>query len=483
MSSTMRSSTVIRSFAFKLTLTLAALFGLASAVSVLLVYFGVFMHLRSTVDAELSGDLQEFSHNMAITNYDVDALRSVFADETKEEGPDRKFCRIVSGLDEVIASSDTSSWPHPQLSSVSIVGQTGGETILTTIERDGNRRARVISGPVGAGRFLQIGMALDKDEEFLSDLRRMAAVILVGMLFLGTLIAWRMARKAMAGVQEVTRATERIANGHFDDRVTVTGYGEEIELLGATFNRMAEKIQLLLREMSQINNSIAHDLRSPITRIRVFSESIATEGNVSPRCEEATAGIVEDCDRLTNMIDTMLNIAEVEAGVTRLNMEEVAPEQVVSEALDLFQPVAEEKGIELHCEILPTPRIRVDRRKVQRCLANLVDNALKYTDPGGEIVVALKHENDDFVTIAVRDDGIGITAQERSRVFDRFYRGDRSRSRPGNGLGLSLALAVAHALGGDITVDSAPGVGSTFNLTLPAAAPEGHGLASNVPPS
>ncbi|MFH1741975.1 MAG: HAMP domain-containing sensor histidine kinase [bacterium] len=290
-----------------------------------------------------------------------------------------------------------------------------------------------------------------------------------------------MARRAMAGVKEVTKAAEQIATGHFDDRVNVTGYGEEIELLGATFNRMAEKIQILLREMSQVNNSIAHDLRSPITRIRIFSESIAAEKNVSPKCEEATAGIAENCDRLANMIDTMLNIAEVEAGVTRMNIEEVDLEPVVSEAQDLFQPVAEEKGIEWHCEIHSAPAVRGDRRKIQRCLANLIDNALKYTNPGGEVVVTLEPENGDFVTIAVRDNGIGITGQERSKIFESFYRGDQSRSQPGNGLGLSLALAVARSLGGDITVDSAPSKGSTFNLILPASTPTEHTPAS--PPS
>ncbi|MFH1741974.1 MAG: hypothetical protein ABIH23_23470 [bacterium] len=185
----MMRSPVFRSFVFRLALALAALFALVSAVSVLSVYFGVFMHLRNAVDTELFGDLQEFSQSIAIYNYDVDALQSVFTEETKEEGPDNKFCRIVSDTNEILASSDMSLWPHSQLSGISIPGQKGGGPVLKTIRLAENRKARVISGQVGPGKFLQIGIVLDKDKEFLSEIRRVAAVILTGMLFSAHLLA------------------------------------------------------------------------------------------------------------------------------------------------------------------------------------------------------------------------------------------------------------------------------------------------------
>ena len=153
-----------------------------------------------------------------------------------------------------------------------------------------------------------------------------------------------------------------------------------------------------------------------------------------------------------------------------MSIEDIDLQKVAREAIELFQPVSEEKEIALNCEIDQASIVRGDRRKIQRSLANLIDNALKYTDRGGEIAVSLTRD-EGIVTIRVRDNGIGIDDRECERIFDRFYRCDQSRTLPGNGLGLSFVRAVSRAFGGDITVDSTPGKGSTFNFILPAAGP------------
>ncbi len=466
MYSILKNKSLFRSFAFRLALAFAVLFGLGSAVTLLLMYGGIYMHLRNEIDAELQGDLQEFSQKLAIYNYDNDALRDIFIQETKEEGADRKFYRLVSEDSRILASSDTSSWPEEALAQSISSARHGGENSPETIQREKDRKARIISGRIGEGKFLQIGIALDQDEQFLSGFRHLAGIILVGMLALGTIIGWRMARKAMSGVEKVTVATERIAGGHFDERVNVEGFSHEIETLSITFNRMAEKIQTLLHEMSQVNNSIAHDLRSPIARIRVLTETIAAQNTEPSPHDSAVAGIVENCDRLTSIIDTMLNIAEIEAGAAPMEMEEINVEDIVKEAYELFLPVAEEKNIAFSFRVESNPAILGDKRKIQRSVANLVDNALKYTDSGGEIVISLA-KNGEAVSIGVQDTGIGIDLEDKGRIFERFYRSDNSRTQPGNGLGLSLARSIARAHGGDIAVESAPGSGSTFTFTLP----------------
>lgn len=465
MSSTILRKRLFRSVASRLTLFYAVLFGLVSCTGVLLIYLTIMMHLRSTIDAELLDEMHELSYY--VTHSDLKTVHRTFLLEAEAENPGSLFCRLISSSGEVLASSDMSAWPPAQLAAVWPSEPDGRRIVFKTIPlKDERRKARIISAEVIRGRILQIGIALDKDEQFLAEFRYTAAAILTGMLALGALIGWRMARRAMAGVEDVSRAAERIAEGHLDDRVDVANYGEEIARLGRTFNHMAERIQKLMTEMRQVNDNIAHDLRSPVARIRGLAEAAVTEKAVTPECEEFAGNIVEDCDRLLHMINTMLDISEAEAGIGRLNVQEIDLAEVTCQATDLFQPVAEEKKIVLRSEISPVPPILGDLRKIQRALANLIDNALKYTDPGGEVAVSLSRD-DGLVRIAVRDTGIGISDEERSRIFDRFYRGGRSRTQPGNGLGLSLAWSVARVHGGEITVDSSPGNGSTFTLILP----------------
>jgi signal transduction histidine kinase len=178
------------------------------------------------------------------------------------------------------------------------------------------------------------------------------------------------------------------------------------------------------------------------------------------------ASTMEECDRLLEVINTMLDITEFEAGAGKLKMEEVDLSALVRAACDLFQPVAEDKGIALTADTPPNNFITGDVPRLQRMVANLLDNALKYTPSRGAVAVSIRGE-EDRVVISVRDTGIGISEKDLPHIFKRFYRCDRSRSQAGTGLGLSLAQAVASAHGGSITVESALGKGSIFMVALP----------------
>ncbi|MFH1739941.1 MAG: ATP-binding protein [bacterium] len=465
MFSIIQPSRLFRSVAFRLTLSYAVLFGLVSCAGVILIYLTIVMHLRSAVDEELINEMKELAYYAA--DHDLETVRQAFLLEAESEGPSNIVCRLISSTGEVLISSDISAWPLDELNTAYQPLPEDREAILKTISlKDKRGKARIISSEILPGKILQIGIATKEDVGFLEEFRRSAALIVTGMLILGALIGWGMARKAMVGVEKVTKAADRIARGHFDDRVDVTHYGEEIAQLGDTFNRMAERIQKLMTEMGEVNDNIAHDLRSPITRMRGLAETAIT-GKAGLRDYEEFAGkTVEECDLLLHMINTMLDISEAEAGLGRLDLEEVDVAEIICRATDLFQPVAEEKGIALTAEINPTPPIRGDLRKIQRTFANLIDNALKYTEPGGKVSVRSSCHN-GMVRIVVQDTGVGISDQEKSRIFDRFYRGDHSRTQPGNGLGLSLALAVVRAHGGEITVESSPEEGTAFTLILP----------------
>lgn len=453
------------SIALRLTLFYALFFGVVTASGGMLLYHLVRTHILEEIDQDLLRQREEIVN--LLSSNDPHTLRNEFTASTVGGGRDDYFVRLVDAEGRVELASDMRAW-RVDLPSPSAIGMTSGATAFVTVDLpDVRRKARVLTTSIGPGRYLQVGLSLSDSMAFLRHFEHYGLLILFFMLSLGTLAGWALARKAMAGVESVTRAADRIADGHFSDRVAVAGEGSEIDHLVSTFNRMAEHVQTVMAEMRQVNDHIAHDLRSPLTRIRGLAESAAIQAKPGSESAELAGSIVEECDRLGQIINTMLEIAEAEAGVQRLALASLDTGELVRRAAELFEGVAEERHIALTCSMDSVPPLRGDRRRLQRALANLIDNALKYTPSGGRVEVTLGH-NGERVEIAVRDTGPGIALEEQAHLFERFYRGDRSRHLPGNGLGLSLARAVAHAHGGDIRLESRPGSGSTFILSLPA---------------
>jgi signal transduction histidine kinase len=204
-----------------------------------------------------------------------------------------------------------------------------------------------------------------------------------------------------------------------------------------------------------------------VTRIRGIAEVTLTTVTTLDDYKQMAGSTIEECDRLLDMINTMLVISETEAGVGKLKQEKVDLAEVIRDACELFHPLAEDKGITLGCHVRGTFILLGDTWLIQRMIANLLDNAIKYTSRDGSVDITAQKEDEKSVTVSFKDTGIGISEKDLPHIFERFYRGDPSRPHTGNGLGLSLAQAVAQAHGGRIHVASNPGQGSTFTITLP----------------
>jgi len=283
-------------------------------------------------------------------------------------------------------------------------------------------------------------------------------------------VGWFMARRAVSGIEAVTQTAQKISRGSLQERVPVKPRGDEIDQLATTFNQMVDRIQTLLMEIKEMSDNIAHDLRSPVTRIRGTAEVTLTTGKSLEDYENMAASTIEDCDGLLDMINTMLLISKTEAGVEKPVGEDVEIAALIRKACELFDPIAEDKNVSLSYYAEEKNLVSGDARMLQRMLANILDNAVKYTPPGGKIEVFLTGTKNRTITISIKDTGVGISGTDLNRIFERFYRCDQSRSQAGTGLGLSLARAIARAHGGDITVTSTVNQGSTFNITLPKAA-------------
>jgi heavy metal sensor kinase len=308
---------------------------------------------------------------------------------------------------------------------------------------------------------------MENYSRFLDAFKGIFIATMAVLIMIAAGVGWFMARRAVSGVEAVTWTAQKISGGTLEERVPVKTRGDEIDQLAITFNQMLDRIQALLTEIKEMSENIAHDLRSPITRIRGTAEVTLTTGKSLNEYEGMAASTIEECDRLLDMINTMLMISKTESGVDKLSREEINLQSLVQEACELFEPTAEDRGVTLSCDVPVRSHLIGDTRMIQRMLSNLLDNAIKYTPSGGRVSVSLSENDERDVVITIKDTGIGVSPGDLPRIFERFYRCDQSRSEPGIGLGLSLARAIARAHGGDITVTSSLSQGSTFAITLP----------------
>lgn len=256
-----------------------------------------------------------------------------------------------------------------------------------------------------------------------------------------------------------------VETGRFDARVAAVPSRDPLDTLGGQINVMLERIQTLLGGMRGALDNVAHDLRTPLTRFRnVAEEALVSGDNTAMR--DGLSRALEEADRVNATLNALIDISEAETGTMRLVSEPVSLAAVAQEAVDLYADEAEEKRVTLECQVPDGLSLIGDRTRIRQVLANLIENAVKYTDAGGRVEIDAFADGGE-VRIRVRDTGIGISDTDAPLVWDRLYRADASRSARGLGLGLSLVKAIVEAHGGRVELQSAPGKGSTFTVVLP----------------
>jgi signal transduction histidine kinase len=277
----------------------------------------------------------------------------------------------------------------------------------------------------------------------------------------------------MAGVKRVAQAAGAVQAGNFGERVEAGSEESEIEELETAFNDMVARIELLMRELRDVTVNIAHDLKTPVARIRGLLESVNWAEIPAADREQIAGAALEECDRIRPMIDSVLELAQAEAGMLVMQTLPYDLAVEVREAIALFSSLAEDQGIDLAGAVPDEPVLLVgDRARMQRVIANLLDNALKFTPEGGTVKVRLE-SNSRQAVLTVQDTGPGIPEQELQRVFERFYRTDTSRTTSGYGLGLSLVSAFVKAMGGTVEIESASGSGCLVRVTVPLVSHNG----------
>lgn len=453
--------------ALRLTLWYAGIFAVSSTLAFVFVYVLMVAVVQERTDEDLREDVAEFASFMRLGG--LERVKAEMTLETQGDAARDVFFRLWAPDGRQLMATDLSSWPglNAPRAAVLRLGSDDEPILETLLLSRREHGVRSVYGAIGPGLVLQMGESLEEDEEFLRALWNGFLAILVAVIVLGGPVGWFMARRALRGVEEVTRTAKEIADGALDRRVVVRSHDDELHRLAQTFNAMLDRIQALIIGMREMTDNLAHDLRSPLARIRASAEMMTlADGEARREWESLAVNATEECDRLLEMINTTLDIAEAESGAAELKISDIDLVDVALDACDLFQPVAEDRQVMIVTDLPERCPMQSDLQRLQRVVANLLDNALKYTPAGGRVRVVLVDEG-ELVKLSIEDTGIGIAADELPRIFQRFYRCDRSRSENGNGLGLSLALAFARTHGGDIRVTSTPGQGSTFTAVLP----------------
>jgi signal transduction histidine kinase len=387
-------------------------------------------------------------------------IRYQFNSESYGEGANQIYFALCSCDGTVLAHSLIQEALLPSISDAAARFPKGGETSF----RIKHHSVWVKTSRLYDGNVLAIGANMKRIETSLRDFRIVFWCGLAGMFLLGGISGWLWSKAFVRGIERITQSARAIQSGNFSERVAHANEGLEIDRLVDAFNDMAEHTEHVLQELRTISDNIAHDLRTPITRMRGNAELSLYTG----KTDQLAGQVAEECASMLAMINTMLEITQTDARAAQPHeYPQLDIGQIARQAVELFSVLADEKHVTLSADI-PAHAVdyKADRVHIQRLLANLLDNAVKFTPSGGKVSLSLS-EAGGGIAISVSDTGCGISKADLPHVFDRFYRADSSRTLQGNGLGLSLVKAIVSAYRGRISIQTDIGKGTTFSITLP----------------
>ena len=453
--------------AFRLTLWYALIFTFSTCVAFFFFYLLITSIIRERTDRELLSQANRIEKILTVKG--IDAVKHAAILESQALGEKKFFFRLLYPSGIMFSSSNMSFWRNIEIKKTAVNRLINKEryvfdTVIIKLRED---KIRILYAVISPGVIIQLGRSMESHTRIFEAFKKLFVTTMSFIIFSAALIGWFMAKKALSGVGEVTKTARQIAEGSLKKRVPVKNRGDEIDQLASTFNSMLDRIEKLVTGTREMNDNIAHDLKSPVTRIRGIAEVNLTTDASKIEYEKMAAGTIEECDRLLYMINTMLIISRTEAGIERIKTREVDLAALLQNACELFRSTAEDKGVKIRCETPDSFICFGEMPMLQRMTANLIDNAIKYTDSGGKVDVILNKGLDESAHIFIMDTGAGISEKDLPNIFKRFYRCDPSRSSAGTGLGLSLALTIARAHGGDITVKSSLEKGSVFEISLP----------------
>jgi signal transduction histidine kinase len=448
---------LFRTTAFKLSLVYLVLFSIGAWLVLTSVGARVKRvldeQISETVDAEILGLGEQYSEG--------GVRQLVLAVERRSRSPGGSIYLVATYSGDVLAGNIAAMprIPTGDTKLVEAMYQRRGELGANHLAL-----ARLLVLP--GGFHLLVGHDIEDHMVLRDILRNALGVSLFWLALVGALGGLFVAHRVLERVDLMSASARRIMAGDLKQRLDVSDAGDELDRLAANFNAMLERIDELMAGLREVSDNIAHDLKTPLTRLRNRAEEVLRTASTNDNYREALSGIIDESDALIGVFDALLTIARAEAGCSSDAMSEFDAGQVMRDIVEIYEPVAEEQGARLEARAEDGLMVSGNRELLGQALVNLVDNALKYGAGGADkrVEVSAARVGCD-VEIAVADRGPGIASADRERVVGRFVRLENSRTRPGSGLGLSLAAAVARLHHGALRIeDNAPGLRVVVSL-------------------
>ena len=458
---------LLRTTAFRLTLVYLLVFALFAAF--LLGYFA--LNTRRMINDQIARTVDSDIVDLA-NRYERAGLRGlILAVDVRSSNPGSNLYLITTPTGDGLAGNVGSI-------ELGVIERTGWiETAYRRIEQPDSAEHTALVRVVGlpGGFRLLVGRDLEERERVFRIVAIAGRWSLAIVVVLGLIGGFFVSRRVLRRVDAMSDKAQTIMAGDLAGRLPIAGTGDELDRLAANLNAMLGRIEALMRGFKEVSDNVAHDLRTPLTRLRNRCEAALRSAKSEHDYREAIEATIEESDGLIRIFDALLMIARAESGEPRGGMTTFDAAEIARDVSDLYEPVADEQGLALRVDAPAPAPVKGNRELVGQALANLLDNAIKYGSTGTEAVNGIAPEivvtaqaKDDRIMLAVGDHGPGIPPEARARAVERFVRLEQSRTRPGSGLGLSLASAVARLHGGELRLeDNAPGVKAV--LILPRA--------------